>query len=373
MTELAQKKRLGIDARLISQTGVGTYIRNLLAHLPTSFTQTVDVVCFVRSEDVDMFKAHFPAFSYVIANERWHSIAEQTFFLNVLYKARLDAMHFTYFSFPILYQKPYISTIHDLTPLLHKTGKATQLPSLLYDVKHRVLQLVLQQSVAHARYIITPSNTVKQEILHAFSHANEKRIVPIYEGVNTVLLQTPPRDRLAGRLKEPFFLHVGNFYPHKNLKRLIEAYVASGVEWNLVLVGPDDVFARGLRTFVNETYQSHASRIIWLHSLDNADLAYCYKHAKALVHPALAEGFGLTIAEAIAFETPVIASNIAVFQELFSEAFVPFDPTSTTDMANVLAHFAANPQNRGKKTSLPFSFEAMAAETVCLYEEVLQG
>src|ERR1035437_5626990 len=107
--------RIGIDARLWEQTGVGRYIRNIIANL-----QKIDkknhYVLFIRSQDLESVSAQVKNKNWEIVetNIKWHSLSEQVQFPLVLNKAKLDLVHFPYFSVPILYKKPYVVTIHDL-------------------------------------------------------------------------------------------------------------------------------------------------------------------------------------------------------------------------------------------------------------------
>jgi glycosyltransferase involved in cell wall biosynthesis len=365
--------RIGIDARLLTQTGVGVYIRNLLSYSEQYLSPRAEVVCFVRDEDVALFQKLYPHLAYKIANERWHTVSEQTTFLRRIQQANLDLMHFTYFSFPIAYLRPYISTIHDLTPLLFKTGAASTQRASIYEIKHKVLYQVLRQAVSRARYVITPSQSVKNEIISVFSPRLTDKIIPIYEGQNMLLLGTKPQLRLEKTIRAPYFLYVGNFYPHKNIENLIESWAPICLQINLVLVGPDDMFARRIKSKLRAASGELNDRVHFIHDATDGDLVYLYTHARALVHPSLAEGFGLTLAEAQAFKTPIIASDIPVFQELFAGSFVPFNPKDVEDMKRVLSTFLKGQVQAEKKAATTYSFETMAQQTFDLYFKALES
>lgn len=362
------RPRIGIDARLFSQTGVGVYIRNLLAQLEP-YADQYDFVCFVRSEDRYEMQDRYSYLTTRVANERWHSLNEQVGLLLQVLRERVDLMHFTYFSYPILYRRPFICTIHDLTPLLHKTGRATSLPKPLYELKHKALRLVLQSALTNARAIITPSKAVKSTILDTFSVPKE-RIHPIYEGVNERLLNAEPQE-LPDTIHTPFLLYVGNYYPHKNVRRLVEAMEQVDDSCMLVLVGPEDIFAKRLKVELAVAHPSLEKRVLFLHDVPDGQLAQLYRKASALVHPAIDEGFGLTLAEAQAFGTPILASDIRVFHELFKDAFVPFDPMQSASIAQVINDHLKKP-HRPHKTTSAYSFKTMAKETVELYRSCLR-
>ena len=94
-------KKIGIDARLWNETGVGRHIRNLVSYLQSLDTKN-QYVLFVRSEDYEELKKNFGLkanWKIVKADIRWHSFAEQILFPYLLYKEHLDLIHFPYFSF----------------------------------------------------------------------------------------------------------------------------------------------------------------------------------------------------------------------------------------------------------------------------------
>ena len=363
------RPRIGIDARLLHQTGVGVYIRNLLEQLEPYATE-FDFVCFVRSEDRYEVQDMYSFVTTRIANERWHSVNEQVGFCATVLRENVDLMHFTYFSYPILYRRPFVCTIHDLTPLLHKTGRASTLSKPLYELKYQALRLVLQNALHNACAIITPSKAVKATILENYA-VSQERIHPIYEGVNKRLLKAHAQD-LPPTIRKPYMLYVGNYYPHKNVERLIAAMKQVEETCMLVLVGPEDIFAKRLTAQLEASQPALRERIMFLHDVPDGLLAQLYREASALVHPALDEGFGLTLVEAQAFGIPILASDIAVFRELFPDGFTPFDPKSPKAIAYAISQHLRHPQKAAKKPTTSYSFETMAKETVALYQTCLR-
>ena len=140
-------KTIGIDARLVRQTGVGVYIRNLVNNLASCAPRDFKFVIYVMSADSHFFKLPIKRFSIKVADFRWHSLSEQIGFLKKISDDRLDLMHFTYFTYPVLYTKPFVITIHDLTPVLFKTGRASLLLPLIYEFKHSLFKFFLKKTI----------------------------------------------------------------------------------------------------------------------------------------------------------------------------------------------------------------------------------
>jgi glycosyltransferase involved in cell wall biosynthesis len=170
--------KIGIDARLIKETGVGRYIRNLIRELALLDTTNTYVV-FVRRDDD--FVPPNSRWSKRIANVPWHSIMEQLRMPTIFYREKLDLLHVPYFNVPLLYFKKFIVTIHDLTILHFNTGKASTHPFLLYQLRRFGYYIELLKALFWSEKIIAVSQTTKQEILNHFDIVPEN-IEVIYEG-----------------------------------------------------------------------------------------------------------------------------------------------------------------------------------------------
>ncbi len=365
-------KKIGIDARLYSQTGVGTYIRNLIYYLSKNEYKDMLFYIYIFPEDIPKLPHLSNQFVVRPVSYRWHTIAEQWQFLYSLISDKLDLMHFTYFGFPILYNRPFIATVHDVTPLLYRTGKASTRNFLAYIFKWMVFSFVLRTQIWKAQRIIVPSFAVKDSLIRVFGRKYEKKIKVVYEGVSYEFFdKKSPLRNLKKVLPEKYYLYVGNFYPHKNVKRLVEAYARVKTQSHLVLMGPKDFFSSQIASLVQRL--NLKGKVLFVHNPTVTDLIYAYKHAQTLVHPSVSEGFGLPIVEAQYFNCPVIASDIPLFHELLSSKSFLFNPYDTEDIARKLDLFQKNkntaPQvNEGKQTG--FSFRKMTVQTLSLYRNI---
>lgn len=363
-------KKIGIDARLYSQTGVGVYIRNLLHFLDKNYLNKNNF--FIYLLENDFYKVNFKNKNFIKrkANFFWHSLNEQTGFLNLLNKDDLDLMHFTYFSYPIFYQKRFITTIHDLTPYFFKTGKSSTKSQFIYEIKHQIFKIVLKSQVKNSASIITPTLAVKNQIINEYGNQYEDKIYPVYEGVSYELLEAKENVSLKRKFPDKFFIYVGNFYPHKNVIRLIEAYINIKTDIKLVLIGPRDYFSKRVLQFIDKSKQN--KKIIICHYSAPEDLVFFYKNAQALIHPSLSEGFGLPLVEAAHFNLPVIGSNISVFKEILDDQYLSFNPESITDIKDkILSFIEKKTRFDYQKILRNFSFEKMVTKIVDRYKEAL--
>jgi len=365
-------KKIGIDARLYSQTGVGVCIRNLLFYLQRIKLEGIFFYVYLTDEDYEKIDFTNQSFIKKRANYHWHTLDEQIGFLKDLNKDSLDLMHFTYFSFPAFYRKRFIATVHDLTLIYFKTGKASTKNPLLYEIKHGIFKYILKTQIKHAAKIITPSATVKQQLLDNYGNNLDNKIIPIYEGVNHEITEVKENDSLKNKFTEKFFIYVGNFYPHKNVESLVRAFSIVKENVRLILLGPDDFFLARIRKLIVDLKQE--KKIIYFKTQSINDLVFFYKNAEALIHPSLSEGFGLPLLEAAHFNLPVIGSNIPIFKEILDSQYLSFDPNSLTDMTEKINEFIQKkPEYNCQSILKKFSFEEMAKKTLECYLQIINA
>lgn len=362
-------KKIGIDARLYSQTGIGTYLQNLLFYLDKKNPKKEFFYVYLKKED--FYKVEFNSENLIkkMADYSWHGLSEQLGFFRQLNQDNLDLMHFTYFSYPILYFKKFIATVHDATPLLFKTGKASTKNQLIYNIKHLFFRIVIRCQIERAIKIIVPTYTVKKQLEDIYGEKVLNKILPIYEGVSYKIIETLENNDLKRKFRN-FFIYVGNFYPHKNVKKLIYAFSKNKSSNKLILLGPNDYFKKHLFQLINRLKQE--KRIIFFNNPSISDLVFFYKNALALIHPSLSEGFGLPLIEAVYYNCPVIASNIKVFRELLGNNYLSFNPNDVKDIAEKIKNFTEKKPDYNYENILKqYSFEEMTNKTVKIYKSIL--
>ncbi|MCX8009130.1 MAG: glycosyltransferase, partial [Patescibacteria group bacterium] len=197
--------KIGIDARLIEETGVGRYIRNLLKHL-AALDSDNEYVIFLTNTSYDQFSLPNNRWQKRLINVRWHTIYEQLILPFVFYKENLDVLHVPYFTVPLLYPKKIITTIHDLTILRFRTGKASTLPRIVYMLKWLAYVFVIYIGVRKSTFILTVSQSVKEQICQIL-HIPPSKIRVAHEGVDEMFFV---HNRTKPRVSDPYFLYVGN-------------------------------------------------------------------------------------------------------------------------------------------------------------------
>ncbi len=369
--------RIGIDARLWNETGVGRYIRNLVENL-LAIDSKNEYILFLTAKACQELKTQNAKrkntpqnVTLIETNITWHSIEEQLGFSKILEKENLDLVHFPYFSIPIFYNKPFVMTIHDLIIHHFPTGKASTLPYPIYFLKRLGYKYVIKKAAQKAVKVIAVSQATKDEIVKHL-HVSSDKIAVTYEGVEQ---RAKSKEQRAKSKDKEYILYVGNAYPHKNLERLIEAFalvVREFPEAKLVLVGKKNYFYDRLEEKVGK--MGLKKSILFSGNVSDQELQSLYQDTQALIVPSLMEGFGLPGLEAMQSDCLVLASDIPSLREIYKDAAVYFDPLAVDSLHATIREVLENKKKfanyieKGKKRALFFSWEKMAKETLKIYE-----
>ena len=368
--------KIVIDARFLGPEGygVGNYVENLLENLVRIDTQNKYVVLLKKS-NYNLFKPKSKNFKKVLADAHWYSVREQVLIPRLVKKEKPDLVHFPHFNVPLAFNGKFVVTIHDLT--LSKHGKEISGNRLYpnYLLKRFLYMKTINKAVHDSEKILVPTKTVKEEILDRFSVPKEK-ITATHEAADQFITKIYKQDYLNKyNVKKPYILTVGNSYPYKNIKVVINALNNLPKNISLVHVSKKDVFSLGLAEYARE--KGFEDRFKFIGPVHQKDLINLYKGAKAFIFPSKSEGFGLPGLEAMAVGCPVVASDIDVFKEVYGEASLYFDTNNAKDLARNVRLILENDSIREKKITSgleqvkKYSWKKLAKETLDVYNSVL--
>lgn len=336
----AQVSRIALDARLTRQMSVGmkSYATELAARLP----RVAPDLEFVIFRDGANF-----------------GLDEQLRLPLAMRRARVDAAHFLSLYTPALPPRPYVVTIHDLIHL--------RFPEYFKSKVGPYYRTLVRSVCARAARVITDDERTVAD-LQRFLGVDPGRVRVIPLGADDRFFKPAVPYGVA----RPYILYVGNHRLHKDLPTLFEAWarLPSYVALDLYVTGPDD-FGDLSR------YVRPSGRIIALGEPIVDELACFYAGARALVHPALCEGFGLPMLEAMAAGCPVIACEDAVPSVLrdVSLTFPPRAPAAARELIErVLDDDAlrANLVERGRERAKQLTWDRCAENTAKVYREILE-
>jgi len=376
--------RLGFDLRpfLREETGVGTYLRNLLFQL-ARIDRTNEYFLFSSSWK-DRFPADkIPPFERLrfrdcrlpvrVLNSLWQKRRRP--YLDSFFRTGLDLAHSaTPLVLPTRGKK--IITVHDIFFM--------DFPDKAGEEAGKVFFRLAAASFRDADGIVTSSATTAVELVSRFV-LDEGKVKTIPPGLDAGFLEDPPAEELEAtserfHLPSSFLLFVGAQVPRKNLVRFLDALKIihlHGLEIPLVLAGPEGEDSESIRAKAEKLGLSR-----WITTtgyIEGRTVRNIYRLATAFVLPSLCEGFGIPLLEAMASGVPVAASRTSSIPEVCRDAAVYFDPESPESMADKIASLLENKGLRdtliakGKERARSFSWERTAREMLVFYEAVMKG
>lgn len=378
-------KRIGVDARFYGPggKGLGRYAQEVLDRI-LLLDDKNEYVIFLSNDNFEDFKTSNPNVKKVLAKARWYSIYEQVLMPYLIWKEKLDFIHFMHFNVPFFCPAKFIVTIHDLILTRFPSRRASTLAPVFYYIKNSGYRMIIKRAVYRSEKIIAVSNFTKLDILNFF-HVSDKNILAdkiqvIYEGIAESFKRSDLKDDKEAILRYnihiPYLLYVGNVYPHKNLEVLIKIFPEikeKHKHLQLVLVGKDDYFYERLKKAVDI---KNSNDIIFPGFVPDDDLRILYGNAIAYVFPSLYEGFGLPPLEAMANGCPVISSNKSSMPEILGDAALYFDPNDREDIKKKIEDMIGNEQLRselkrkGSELIKKYSWDECASQIFDIYDKI---
>lgn len=289
---------------------------------------------------------------------------------------------------PLFYFGRQITFTHDLT--MFKYARRGRLPRWLHFLRLKGYRLLVWQAHRKAVRILVPSQYVRDAVarFHLFS---SRKLVVVPEAAEAASTEPPSRpaslpamfdlaDRNAGdeNAAISFILYVGSAFPHKNLRRLVEAFgqlAADRPKLCLVLAGRQEKYYRRLKR--RAAASPAGERIFFTNFVSESELNWLYQRAAAYVFPSLSEGFGLPGLEAMTHGCPVVSSNATCLPEIYGPAAHYFDPLDVADMAAKIGQVLSDRRLRarlvtgGQQRVALYSWRRFARQTLAVMKEVL--
>jgi len=295
-----------------------------------------------------------------------------------------------------LLQIPMILTTHSLEP--HRPWKAEQL-----GTAYHASSWVERTAYQNADGVIAVSRSMKEDV-HKLYDVPLERIGIIHNGIN--LHQYKPTvdpqvlDRHGIDREVPYVLFVGRITRQKGIIHLVNAIrsIDAGVQIVLCAGAPDTrEIGEEMERAVEEARRHTANPIIWIpEMLPKEEIIALYSQASVFVCPSVYEPFGIINLEAMACETPVVASQIGGIPEVVipkrTGLLVAIDPRSKTDVEpanpqrfsadlaaaiNQLLRAPEASREMGKqarkRVEAHFSWASVAAQTLGFYQQTLKA
>jgi len=197
---------------------------------------------------------------------------------------------------------------------------------------------------------------------------------------------------------QPYVLFVGRITRQKGILHLVEAihHFDSDIQVVLCAGAPDtEEIGEEMEARVEKARSETDNRIVWLaEMLPREDVITMYTHADVFVCPSVYEPFGIINLEAMACETPVVASAVGGIPEIVvpdetgllvdvdptdGETVEPADPAGFAKrLADGVNALMGDPDRRAAMSTAArtrveeqFSWQAIAEQTLAFYKTLL--
>jgi alpha-1,3-rhamnosyl/mannosyltransferase len=360
--------RIVLDVSPLSRprTGIGNYVRGMVAGLADVAVPGHDVVAFAPTGPRGKRRilealAPFPVDKRLLVLPRahawrttWSRLGSPT--VDWLL-GPFDVFHFSDWMYPRQEGGIRVTTIHDLVPLRHPEWVQRRTVSM-HAPKYR-------NAAETCDLLIVNSQFTAGEVTELLG-VPEERIRVAYPGLDPVFSADGPRADLGG----PYVLAVATLEPRKNLPALVEAFALlkrrrSELELRLVVVG-----ASGW----GKLPPLEREGVELLGYVEDERLAELYRGASVFAYPSLFEGFGMPVAEALASGVPVVASSHASLDEASGDAAWRADPADSEAFADALDRAFDTPAEaieRGRRHAAQFTWTAAGRALLTGYENAL--
>lgn len=289
---------------------------------------------------------------------------------------------------------PLVVTTHSLEPL--RPWKREQLAGG-YDFSLWVEKMAIEMADA----VIAVSNGTRADVKKLFN-VNDDRLKVIYNGIDTDEFRRVESSanitRFGFNPAKPYVLFVGRITRQKGIIHLVNAirYINPEIPVVLCAGAPDTPeIEQEMAAGVNSVSQGR-DNIFWIREMvDRKTLIELYSHAGVFCCPSIYEPFGIINLEAMACETPVVASAVGGIPEVVVDGVTgklvrleqmtdsPFEALKPDDFARDLAaginSLMADPVLKDsmakagrKRVEDVFSWKSIAQQTVELYKSLIR-
>jgi glycosyltransferase involved in cell wall biosynthesis len=218
---------------------------------------------------------------------------------------------------------------------------------------HGLSAEAFEKTLKEADLVLTGSEFNRVEIMKKARGFSDEKIRVVPNGLTPQFQKPVTRDKVEEvrrfyGLHKPYFLYAGSLETRKNLLRLVHGFLLyqqqSRAETELVMAGPKGWIGDEFMQFILSS--ALAGKVRWLDVVPSDHLAALYTDAMLFAYPALNEGFGMPVLEAMGCGAPVICADSGALPELVGDAALKVPPVQVGQWAAAFQKVAGDPEIR---------------------------
>lgn len=230
-----------------------------------------------------------------------------------------------------------IHFIHDMIPVYHPQFFGPGFP--------RSYMEYMYDAIAVTDSVVTNSKASKGDIerfcLETGLSQPPIQVVRLSDVLDNESIPRRPSDLPEGE----FIMCVGTIEVRKNHRLLYQTYKLAALEGvdlpHLVIVGRPGWLVKDL-LFEIQTDPVTQAKITILNNSTDAELKWLYQNCKLSVYPSVYEGWGMPIAESLAYGKMCLSSSTSSMPEIAGELIDYFSPFDPRGLLNLLAAYEDN-------------------------------
>lgn len=292
-----------------------------------------------------------------------------------------------------IYDVPLVITTHSLEP--QRPWKQEQLGSA-----YKASTWIEKTAYQNVDGVIAVSPSMKVGV-HEHYHVPFEKIRIIPNGIDVNQYQPTHNPALLTSYQinpdKPFLLFVGRISRQKGIIHFVNSikYLSPGIQIVLCAGAPDtEEIGREMEEKAKEARTQTQNEIVWIRQwVPRTHLITLYSHASVFVCPSIYEPFGIINLEAMACETPVVASAVGGIPEVVihdeTGLLVPFEPIGShngepgdpekfsKDLAEAINRLLLSPERlktmgikARERVEKHFSWKSIAQQTLEFYKEL---
>lgn len=360
-----------------ARSGLGSYLYYFISNLPAEkeisvelFGSELDRYTYTSGTEI---KFETPDVANSLNAQRfWHFTSENKFIQSKKYNAVIYPAPERVL--PVKFKVPGIVVVNSI------------LSSLVEGKKDWQQKLQIKRGLNRCHKIIAASKVIRDDLI---SHGiDADKIEVVYNGIDHKLFYPPIEidssadfvDVKPFAIKKPYFIYGSRLSgPEKKHVELIKAFSLfkekTGLPHRLVIAGDDGPYSSEVHKA--SMASKYASDIFLTGYFPHESFAKLYAGSEGCVFPAVNEGAGLPVLEAMATGVPVACSNSGVFPEICKDSVLYFDSDNIQSIADTLevlvtdVHKKDELIKKGLEQAENFSWEKTVLQTFDIVKKLI--